>query len=124
MLHFEDETEFGVGFRQGADEEFWMRGHIPGRPMFPGALMIEAMAQTAIIHLRARHDVPPEHKWIGFAGVDKVRFRGMVEPGEDLWIPGHITIANTRRGYVRWEGQIVNAKGALICEAVITGASF
>ncbi len=63
------------------DEVFWS-GHFPGRPTLPGVLMIEALAQTGAIALRA--DERFANKLALFGGVDGVRFRRQVVPGEIL----------------------------------------
>jgi 3-hydroxyacyl-[acyl-carrier-protein] dehydratase len=67
-----------IGYKDVRKDEFWVDGHIPGRPLYPGVLMIEASAQLASFYVKH------EMKWpgfIGFGGVDKVRFRQSVEPG-------------------------------------------
>lgn len=124
ILAFDDDAKTCVGFREGSEDEFWVRGHVPGRPMMPGVLMIEAMAQTGVVHGHSRWGMNENHKWVGFGGVEKVRFRGIVEPGENLYIPGRMVRADARRGYLKWEGQIVRENGDLICEATIIGMSF
>lgn len=124
LLGFDEENDIGVGFRKAKEEEFWVRGHIPGRPIFPGVLMIEAMAQTAVVHARARWEIDEKHKWIGFGGVEKVRFRGVVGPGEDLWLPGKMVRIDTRRGYLKWQGQVVRGDGQVVCDATVVGVSF
>jgi 3-hydroxyacyl-[acyl-carrier-protein] dehydratase len=124
ILDFDTEAETCVGFRQAEPNEFWERGHIPGRPMMPGVLMIEALAQTGIVHAHAQYGSQGEHPWVGFGGVEKVRFRGMVEPGEDLWIPGRMVRIDMKRGYVKWEGQVLRGNGDLIASATIIGMAF
>ena len=114
----------GVGFREGEEDEFWVRGHVPGRPMMPGVMMIETMAQMGVVHGHARWGMHESHKWVGFGGVEKVRFRGVVEPGENLYIPGKMIRVDLRRGYLKWEGQIVRENGDLVCEATIIGMAF
>jgi 3-hydroxyacyl-[acyl-carrier-protein] dehydratase len=124
VLSFDPEAETCVGFRRADPDEFWIRGHVPGRPMLPGVLMIETLAQTGIVHAHHQYVKGEVHPWIGFGGVEKVRFRGVVEPGEDLWIPGHMVRIDVRRGYVKWEGQILRGNGDLIASATIIGMSF
>ncbi len=72
-----------VGIKAQRPDEFWTRGHIPGRPIMPGVLMIEMAAQigSAVYHLKFGTG---GKKFFGFAGVDGVKFRGGVEPGDEL----------------------------------------
>lgn len=64
-------------------DDWWGRGHLPGRPIMPGVLMIEAAAQVAGVGTRL---AMPEFGFVGFAGVDDVKFRGKVEPPGLLYI--------------------------------------
>jgi 3-hydroxyacyl-[acyl-carrier-protein] dehydratase len=60
-------------------------GHFPGNPVFPGVLIIEAMAQAAGIAAHAIEKNPDE-RWVLFAGIDKARFKRPVVPGDQLMI--------------------------------------
>ena len=75
----DEELNLVVAFADITADAWWAPDHIPGRPLFPGALMIEAAAQMCTYDFMRRR---PEMtgKFVGFAGVDKVRFRGAVEP--------------------------------------------
>lgn len=70
-----------IGYKDIRQDEFWVTGHIPGRPLYPGVLMIEASAQLASVYVKRLMRWPG---FIGFGGVDKVRFRQSVEPGKRL----------------------------------------
>ncbi|MEZ6017868.1 MAG: 3-hydroxyacyl-ACP dehydratase FabZ family protein [Planctomycetota bacterium] len=72
-----------VGIKDIRADDWWAQDHIPGRPMFPGALMIETAAQIASFDY-ALHRTKPDaigKRFVGFGGVDHARFRGMVTPG-------------------------------------------
>ena len=72
-----------AGWRDVRDDEFWVRGHIPGRPIFPGVLMIEASAQLcSVMYYKVLN--PGAETFFGFAGVDEVKFRGSVVPGDRI----------------------------------------
>ena len=78
------EAGYTVAVRKLGADEFWCRGHIPGRPIFPGVLMVEAAAQTCSFHY---HKATPEDtRFFGFGGIDAVKFRGEVKPGDTLVI--------------------------------------
>ena len=68
-------------YRVTGDEEF-LQGHFPGNPVFPGVLQLEALAQAGAITLLC--DGRYEGKLALFGGVEKVRFRRIVRPGDEL----------------------------------------
>jgi 3-hydroxyacyl-[acyl-carrier-protein] dehydratase len=81
-----DDCERGivVGYKDVSPDEFWVRGHMPGMPLMPGVIMCEAAAQLCSYHVQ-RHDLMGA-AMIGFGGLDEVRFRGTVVPGDRLVI--------------------------------------
>jgi 3-hydroxyacyl-[acyl-carrier-protein] dehydratase len=64
------------------DDEWYLSGHFPGRPIMPGVLIVEAMAQTGAVAVLA--DEANRGKLALFAGIDDVRFKRIVEPGDEL----------------------------------------
>jgi 3-hydroxyacyl-[acyl-carrier-protein] dehydratase len=82
-----------------ADADFFA-GHFPGRPILPGVLMVEALAQTA--GLAAAASSEHRGKLAVFAGIETVRVRRMVVPGETLEMHMEIT---------RWRGPLAEATG-------------
>jgi 3-hydroxyacyl-[acyl-carrier-protein] dehydratase len=94
-----------------ANEEFF-NGHFPGRPMMPGVLSLEALAQLAGVMLLT---VPAFAGRLAlFAGVDKVRFRRPVVPGDRLEMEVRTTRARGGFGWVRGETRV---DGDLVLEA-------
>ena len=81
-----DDFERGivVGYKDLTPGEFWVRGHMPGMPLMPGVIMCEAAAQLCGYHVQ-RHNLMGA-AMIGFGGLDGVRFRGTVVPGDRLVI--------------------------------------
>ena len=90
ILYQSDER--AVGFKDLTDDEFWVRGHFPGYPLMPGVLICECAAQLSS-YFAAVTDIVSEG-YIGLAGLDNVRFRGPVSPGDRL-------LVMLRRGKVR-----------------------
>jgi 3-hydroxyacyl-[acyl-carrier-protein] dehydratase len=76
------ETGICVGYKDVTDSEFWVRGHMPGMPLMPGVVMCEAAAQMCSYHSQRHNLLGTE--MIGFGGMDNVRFRGTVVPGDRL----------------------------------------
>ena len=71
-----------VGYKDMTDGEFWVRGHIPGNPILPGVVICEAAAQLAS-YLSGKLALT-EGAMMGFAGLDEVKFRGLIRPGDRL----------------------------------------
>ena len=110
-----DEVTHAIGYKDVRDDEFWVPGHIPGRPVFPGVLMIEAAAQFAsYITMRLFDKID----FIGFAGVTDVKFRGQVVPGDRLHILIQGMNMKPRRAICKAQG-VVN--GNLVFEGTVTG---
>ncbi len=74
--------EKAVGLKNVTFNEPYFPGHIPGNPLMPGVLQIEAMAQVGGTILMQIPEL--EGKFFAFAGIDKVRFRRPVTPGDQL----------------------------------------
>jgi len=104
-----------LGYKDVRHDEFWVEGHIPGRPLLPGVLMIECGAQLASFYTRK---FLGWKGFIGFAAVDGVKFRQQVAPGCRLYMLGQKMWERHRQVYCRVQG-VVN--GTLVFEAGITG---
>jgi 3-hydroxyacyl-[acyl-carrier-protein] dehydratase len=81
ILRVDQDEKLIVGLRNIRDDEFWVRGHIPGRPIFPGVLMLEAAAQLCSFYCGK---FIPGEGFLGFGGVNDVKFRGILKPGDKL----------------------------------------
>ena len=80
---YEDvENRICVGYKDLTEDEFWVRGHMPKMPLMPGVVMLEAAAQISA-YFAAKFDYLGA-KTIGFGGLEDVRFRGPVVPGDRL----------------------------------------
>jgi 3-hydroxyacyl-[acyl-carrier-protein] dehydratase len=79
VCHLDTEAGLIVGYKDWAEDAWWARGHIPGRPLMPGVLMVEGCAQISTI-LMKKIEGWGNDKFIGLGGLNHVRFRGQVEP--------------------------------------------
>lgn len=76
--------ESAVGIKNVTANEPFFQGHFPGRPVMPGVLIIEAMAQTAAVIVVASLGTSAEGKLVYFMSIESARFRKPVEPGDQL----------------------------------------
>jgi 3-hydroxyacyl-[acyl-carrier-protein] dehydratase len=90
IAHLDLEGALIIAFIDVRGDAWWASDHVPGRPLFPGVLMIEAAAQMCTFDFMRRQ---PHMKdtFVGFAAVDKVRFRGAVEPECRMYLAGRVT---------------------------------
>ena len=84
IVHDDPVTGIVAGYKDVTEEEFWVAGHMPGMPLMPGVIMCEAAAQVCS-YFAIRHDMLG-CEILGFGGLDEVRFRGTVVPGDRLVI--------------------------------------
>jgi 3-hydroxyacyl-[acyl-carrier-protein] dehydratase len=115
VVWMSDDNSQALGVKYVREDEFWVPGHIPGRPLLPGVLMIEAGAQlSSITYLKkSGRDV-----FLGFTRCDDVVFRDQVVPGDDLYILAKEKDFGARRFISHVQGIV---KDRLVFEAQITG---
>jgi 3-hydroxyacyl-[acyl-carrier-protein] dehydratase len=98
-------------YRVTGDEPF-LAGHFPGNPIFPGVIQLEALAQAGAIALLS------DERYAGtlplFGGVEDVRFRRMVVPGDELVLDVTLERLSSRGGWGRGKATV---DGATTCEA-------
>jgi 3-hydroxyacyl-[acyl-carrier-protein] dehydratase len=71
-----------VARKRVREDEWYLRGHFPGRPVMPGVLIVEAMAQTGAVAVLSEQE--NRGRIALFAGIDDTRFKRIVEPGDEL----------------------------------------
>jgi 3-hydroxyacyl-[acyl-carrier-protein] dehydratase len=84
VVYLNADEKIIIGIKDVRDDEFWARGHMPGYPIMPGVIMVEAAAQLCSYYVR-KHNLLPGH-FFGFLGLENVRFRGRVHPGDRMVI--------------------------------------
>ncbi len=71
-----------IGYKDVSADEFWAKGHMPGMPIFPGVLICESAAQICSFHALTETVIGGD--FVAFGGMENVRFRAMVKPGDRL----------------------------------------
>jgi 3-hydroxyacyl-[acyl-carrier-protein] dehydratase len=109
--------EYGVGIKNVTANEPQFQGHFPGRPVMPGVLLIEAMAQTAgaLCVASQEHNAAPSVVYL--MTIDKAKFRKPVVPGDQIRI--HMTRIAKKRNMWWFRGE-ARVDGVLVCEAEVS----
>jgi 3-hydroxyacyl-[acyl-carrier-protein] dehydratase len=115
VLHLDPQEELIVAYKDITDQEFWIRGHIPDRPIMPGVIMVEAAAQMLSFGVNKMYD---DQRFIGFGGIDQAKFRGTVTPGCKLIMIGKMLERRPRRYVCQCQGYV---KNQMVFEVKITG---
>lgn len=95
-----EEGKSAVGIKNVTINEPFFQGHFPGNPIMPGVLIVEAMAQVGLIALKTMDEY--KDKLGVFTGIEKVRFKKQVKPGDTLRI--EVELLKIRRGIGVAEG--------------------
>ena len=101
------ESRLCVAFQDVSPEAFWCRGHMPGYPIMPGVLICECAAQAAS-YLAAKFVNLPEGYIIGLGGLDSVKIRGSVFPGDRLFVCVHLSEVRHRMMLIDFEAVVNN----------------
>ncbi|MCP4393088.1 MAG: 3-hydroxyacyl-ACP dehydratase FabZ [Alphaproteobacteria bacterium] len=109
-----DSGESAEGIKNVTINEPFFPGHFPARPVMPGVLMIEAMAQTAAVLVVEHLGEDTEGKLVYFMSVDGVKFRKPVGPGDQLHL--HVTKDRCRGNIWKFNGQ-AKVDGNVVVEA-------
>ena len=113
-----DDTENNVcvGYKDTGPDDFWVRGHMPEMPIMPGVIMCESAAQLASYHTQKHKlmDTPA----VGFGGLQNVRFRGVVHPGERFVVVAKLL--KVRRAILTCQFQCFVGEN-MVCDGVLKG---
>ena len=102
--------------RLTGDEDYF-RGHFPNNPVMPGVIIIEALAQASgILGFQTMNKTPEEGSIYVFAGVDRVRFRRRVGPGDNVHL--YSKILNEKKGIWKFECR-AEVDDEIVCSATI-----
>lgn len=115
VLWYDREKFLILGYKDVTDREFWIRGHIPGKPLMPAVIMIESAAQLLSFFVKHIYGI---EGFIGFAGIDSAKFRATVEPGKRLYLLGHLTKFKSRKYSAYIQGVVNNT---MVFETSVSG---
>src|SRR6516164_916686 len=106
IVYVDPSRHLVAGYRDVGTDEFWVRGHMPGYPLFPGVLMCEAAAQLCSYYTASQGLLQGD--FIGFGGLENVRFRNPVRPGDRLLLVGKAIRLNRRQTIFNVQGFVGN----------------
>jgi 3-hydroxyacyl-[acyl-carrier-protein] dehydratase len=107
IVYVDTEQHIVVGYKDVAADEFWVRGHMPDYPLMPGVLMCEAAAQLCSYYICTNGLMQGD--FIGFGGLENVRFRSPVRPGDRLVLIGKGSKLNRRQAIFNVQGFVGKA---------------
>ena len=118
IAHLDLENHIVVGYKDWGADAWWAPGHVPGKPLMPGVLMIEGAAQatTVLIRKTAGWEID---RFIGLGGLNDVRFRGSLVPPARIWFVGGRGQVSGRR-LARFPAQAF-ANGQMLMEMELLG---
>ncbi len=105
-----------VGIKNVTMNEPFFQGHFPGHPIFPGALLVEAMAQVGCILMFKSFDISPDEYVVYFMGIDRARFRKPVRPGDTVKFVLEPKVIKSRMSKMKGEAFVGED---LVCDAEI-----
>jgi 3-hydroxyacyl-[acyl-carrier-protein] dehydratase len=116
IVYLDTTAKIIVGYKDVRYDEFWVRGHMPGYPLMPGVLMCEASAQLCSYYTMKYSEF--EGDFLGFFGMENVRFRIPVKPGDRLVLVAKQTKFNRRQMVSNVQGFV---KDAMVFQGDILG---
>jgi 3-hydroxyacyl-[acyl-carrier-protein] dehydratase len=117
IVHIDPDKQLIIGFKNMSPNDFWVRGHMPGVPLFPGVLMCEAAAQLCGYYYVSQK-IGDAGNLLGLGGIDETRFHRTVKPGERLVLVGTGVKVHRRMTKFRVLGYV---DGEKTFETLVTG---
>jgi 3-hydroxyacyl-[acyl-carrier-protein] dehydratase len=102
IVHIDRAHHLVAGYKDVRPDEFWVSGHMPDYPLLPGVLMCEAAAQLCSFYIAGTDLLQGD--FIGFGGMENVRFRSPVRPGDRLLLIGKGVKMNRRQTIFNVQG--------------------
>ncbi|AAF95393.1 TPA: 3-hydroxyacyl-ACP dehydratase FabZ [Vibrio cholerae] len=109
-----EEGKYLIGLKNVSVNEPQFTGHFPQLPVFPGVLILEAMAQATGLLAFKTFGAPKENELYYFASIDEAKFRKPVTPGDQLMV--EVEFLKERRGIALFNG-VAKVDGDVVCSA-------
>lgn len=117
VVYVDEKNVICAGYKDVSYNEFWVRGHMPGLPLMPGVVMLESIAQLCSF-VTQKYDLLGA-QMVGFGGLEDVRFRDVVLPGDRLVVM--CKLERVRRGRMivcQFQGVV---KDRVVVEGLLKG---
>lgn len=111
------EGESAVAYKNVSEDEWYFKGHFPGNPIMPGVLIVESLAQTGAVAILSMEENKGKNALFG--GIDKMKFKKMVVPGDRLKLEVKII---KRKGPIGVGEALATIDGKLIAKGELTFA--
>ena len=118
VCYLDHDAKIIVAYKDLKVDDWWTRGHFPGRPIAPGILMCEGAAQTATILWKEVLELPDVT--VGFGGMNKIRFRGLVTPPSRMYFVATASRLGSRMAQFPTQAYV---EGKLVFEGTIIGVA-
>jgi len=109
--------ESAMAYKDVNEKEWYFKGHFPGNPIMPGVLMIEALAQTGAVAILSLEENKGKNALFG--GIDKIKFKKQVVPGDVLKLEVKII---KQKGPIGIGEAVAKVNGKVVCKAELTFA--
>ena len=115
IVEYDPDAQRIVGLKGVTATEWFFQGHFPGLPVMPGVLQVEALAQTMAVYV-AKQDGFGDRIGL-FAGIDEVRFKRIVVPGDTLRL--EVTMEKLGKRFGKGRG-VASVDGEVACEGLLS----
>lgn len=106
-----------IAYKKVKEEEWYLKGHFPGNPVMPGVLIVESLAQTGAVAILSMEENKGKNALFG--GIDKMKFKKMVVPGDTLKLEVNII---KRKGPIGVGEAVATVEGKVVAKGELTFA--
>ena len=117
IIRYDEPNANVIGYKDTTAQDFWVRGHVPGRPLMPGVLICECAAQCCSYYYGRSSG---KGSFLGFAGMDSIKFRGQIVPGDRLIMVAKVREMKSRISSFECQGFLNNR---MVFEGIIQGVA-